>query len=1116
MTKYKNKLSFISKILFNVFAVLFGILIIVNAIITDDTVASLLTEHVFKDKPADMIVNTGKEPVRYKTWYSSTDDALNGNGEIAWLAQAEGTVLLKNQNNSLPLKKGSKVSIYGVTGYDPMYCLDGAGNSKINDPAAYNGKSEESRRQFFYDEFEKAGLVMNSKLRDWYNSDAGKYYRRRDYVGFWGLDGDLCYSGNKNGWVPALTEANWNEVSSDAKDYGNFGKDSTAIFVTGRMSNEMLDLNSDGTGSSSAVSSVYHDPNNKRPASFDGNNDGLKEKVDYLAFTDDEKNLLKSLGENYDNVVVIFNQANPPQNDIPAMLEEYGVESAVWIGQPGSDGIKAVAEILVGDINPSGGLSAAWYTSRNNNPSTQNFAIRGAYNVVNVEGMYFGYRYAETRYEDMLLGSANAGTYDYDTQISYPFGYGLSYSTFEYSNIEVVADPDPAKNYYTGGLMAANNDAYNGNYGKERPDPRATGADPGDCDDLIVKVNVTNTGNVAGKEIVQIYLQQPITADDKAHGVQKPSVQLIGYGKTQILAPGASEVVEIEIDANKWFAAYDSRINNNEGGYVLSAGKYLLAAARNSHEAVNSIFLKNGGNTSNANFDGKYGAGKADNVATVTVSAERSANYKYWTNGTTDEVHNLFSDIDPNMDDSTSNDVNYFSRYNWESSAAIQSNGRIGQDGRSKYGSANGKTNNFDSRDSINSSHMDAFAEYYDVAYDETSYVFGWSNTEWQLVDLIGVEYDPARGASEEDVQKWAELVGQMSKPDFDRLFSEGLRKTLKIDSIGKPGTNDQNASNGFEWAFGKGDGDNTGGFGGKNAGYGYALKFNSDGKIAYPTGYPCEGIRAATFNNEIAELVGKAIGEDALWGGTSGLYGFGLGLQRNPYHGRTGEFYSDDSFLTGMIGAYETKGAQSKGLYVYNKHFVLNDQDTDRNTYRSWLDEQTFRQIYLRPFEMAIEIGDAMNVMIAFNELGDSWTGSSYNLMTRWLRGEAGMAGFALSDYAGAEGENIGYGILAGACLLDGNCNDGYSAGIDARYDNRLVEAATRILYTVANSNAMNFMGEDTKIYSFDPLWFKTRDALLNGVGIPVYILFGLSCAFVIGTTAWTLVERFGRKKED
>lgn len=1090
LTKIRNVLHVVSKVLINVFAILLGVVIILGALVYDKNVENLLSQFIFKDEGGSVTVNTGKAPVRYKTWYSSVDDILNGNGEIAWLAQAEGTVLLKN-NNALPLASGEKVSLYGVTAYDPMYCLDGAGNNKINDPQAYDGKGQVNRRQFFYDEFKKAGLEMNEKLAQWYNSDAGKYYRRYDTIGFWGPD-----AGNST--TPALTEANWSEVDSTAKDYANFGKNTAAIYITGRMTNEAMDLTQEGGGNGNNIK-------------IGSNNDGTKQSTDYLKFTEDEKNLLEELGKNYDKVVVIFNQANPPQEDIPKLLEDYGIEAALWIGFPGSDGIKAVAEILAGEINPSGGLSAAWYTSREANPSTQNYALSSQTNVVNMEGMYVGYRYAETRYEDVLLESDNAGIYDYGTQISYPFGYGLSYTTFSYSDVEVVKDADPAKNYYSGGVMASNDKGYTGNYGKLRPeeDRRATGDSLGDCDDLIVKVKVTNTGKVAGKEIVQIYLKQPITAQDRAHGVQKPAVQLVGYGKTGVLQPDGSEIVEVKIDANKWFAAYDAKLEKNGnvvGGYVLSEGDYLLAAARNSHEAVNSIYLANGGTAANTYINKEYGDGSAANVAAVNVSAERSASYKYWTQGAEDEVRNLFQDVAPKTD-------MVFSRFDWNTTAAI-SNGRIGADGATVTSSSLGKTNGFNlsSNTALNVTQIQNFIDYYGVDADDTAYTFGWSNTEWKLVDLIGVEYDPARGASDEDVRKWNELLGQMTKTDFETLFSAGLRKTIAVESIGKPATNDQNASNGFEWAFGRQGSTDTK----YAADAGFTHAFDPNAKIAYPTGYPCEGIIAASFNNEIAYLCGQAIGEDALWSGTAGLYGFGLGLQRNPYHGRAGEFYSDDSFLTGMMGGYETLGAQSKGLYVYNKHFVLNDQDTNRTSYKSWLDEQTFRQIYLRPFEMAIEIGDAMNVMIAFNKIGDCWAGSNYNLMTRWLRGEAGMAGFAISDWSRAAGENLGYGMLAGACLLDGNNSYGLSAGVDARYDNVLAEAATRILYTVANSNAMNMIGDTTVTYSYPPAWYASRDAVIPAVSTTVYVLFGLSLAFVIGTTTWKLLDRYVFKKED
>lgn len=1113
----KKTLHLVAKILFNIAAILLGIFFIASTLLTDEQVENLLTDWVFKDKPEDVIVNTGKTPVRYKTWYSSVEDNLNGNGEIAWWTQSEGTVLLQNDNNILPLAADSKVSLFGVTAYDPMYCLDGAGNNKINDPRAYSVKSEINRRQFFYDEFDKVGLDMNSAVKDWYNTGDGLQYRRYDEIGFWGTMGT-------NAKIPKVVEAPWSALTDTVRNYGQYGKDTTAIYVLGRMTNE---------------GSEAPNINNNSSDSLIGRGGQTNEAAsdDYLALTANEKAVIAGLKEKYGKLIVLINQANPPQSDMPEILKSTGdcKVAALWIGFPGSDGIKAVADILVGTVNPSGGLSAGWYTSQYNNPSMANFS-RGS-NATNMEGMYVGYRYAETRYEDMLEGVA---TYDYGNSVSYPFGYGLSYTTFTYGTPTVIPDPDPEKNYYSGGLMAYNNglymqanggsieQGYTGNHGKQRADLRATGSDPGDCDDLIMRVPVTNTGTRAGKEIVQIYLQQKITVTDRAHKVQKPAVQLVGYAKTRLLQPQETETVEIKIDANKWFAAYDDEIDGGAmytgGGYVLSPGKYLLVAARNAHEAVNSIYKsKHGGTTGTDNgFDSTYGIGDASNVFTVEVSDARSQSYKYWINGAgydyvengavvdSTVVRNLFSDLDPNKDGSTANDVPYFDRYNWSATAAqtTVSGSIIGSVGNSS--NANNTTSTFENRTAMTAGLIDAYANYYKVNFDSTAYTFGWSKSEWQLADLVGVEFDPAKGASEEDIAKWAQIVGQLDLTERNgtNLFSSGRRQTVAVPEIGKPGTIDQNASNGFEWLYGRTEG------GSMRDTLGFYKQFDSSAKKAYPTGYPCEGIIAATFNNEVAYRVGQAIGEDALWSGIAGIYGFGLGLQRNPYHGRAGEFYSDDPFLTGMIGGYETLGAQEKGLYVYNKHFVLNDQETNRERYHAWLDEQTFRQIYLRPFEMAIEIGDAMNVMIAFNKNGNSWGGSNYNIMTRWLRGEAGMSGFAITDWYTSDGSNLGYGLLAGCDLADGPYDSSFSPGVDARYDNCVVQSATRILYTVANSNAMNFIGEGTLIYTYDAQWIYYRDVLIQRLEPALIATFAVCYAFLLGTTIWTIIGR--RKSEN
>ena len=673
------------------------------------------------------------------------------------------------------------------------------------------------------------------------------------------------------------------------------------------------------------------------------------------------------------------------------------------------------------------------------------------------------------------------------------------------------ADGDPAKNYYTTGSHK----------GKKKPEKelRKTGSKLGDNDDIIVKVKVTNTSaKYSGKQIVQVYLQKPYTQTDIDHKVEKPSVELIGFAKTKKLAPGESETVEVKIDANKYFASYDRLANGGKGGYVLSAGKYYLSVARNSHEAVNNVLLKKGATAAQrARMDSEFGAGNDALAYEVEVDAKRASSYVYWTQGELTPT-NLFDVSDPNVASGNANLVDFFTRSNWAGSE--NSDGTVGKNysGLSLSGSMSTGANFNGGNGFNNIENIRSYFEYYGIKdFDlNVNYpTFGKQNadgTVTKLYEMIGVEYETSRGASEEDKKKWNDFMDQLTWEEIATVLGSGLRRTVALDRIGKPYTNDVNASNAISWMFDMklkgGDGRNT---------VGYAYKFDSTNREHNPTGYPCEGIIAATFNTELAYAVGQAIGEDGLWTGASGLYGFGLGLHRNPYHGRAGEYYSDDPFLTGIIGGYESAGAQSKGLYVYNKHFILNDQEESRTSYKAWLTEQTFRETYLRPFEIAIEIGDAMNVMTSFNNIGSGWSGNYYTLMNNWLRGEAAMAGFAVTDWYSSHNMNLKYGVLAGNDLPDGNGREGeirpygpdngtYDYGF---YGVAARKSAQRILYTVANSNAMNFIGDSTIIITHDPEWFAVRDALF----VTAIVVESVLVAAYVGCTAYLAFKKIMAK---
>lgn len=253
----------------------------------------------------------------------------------------------------------------------------------------------------------------------------------------------------------------------------------------------------------------------------------------------------------------------------------------------------------------------------------------------------------------------------------------------------------------------------------------------------------------------------------------------------------------------------------------------------------------------------------------------------------------------------------------------------------------------------------------------------------------------------------WEDLLDQLTYDDMARLCAVGLRMTVSLESIGKPETLDHNGPSGVTQKYSAGPN-------------GYANQNNDPDKNMTGTCFPCNGIIAATMNDKLAQEVGEIIGEDAMWAGYAGFYGSGVNIHRTPYAGRVFEYYSEDGVLTGLIDTYETIGIQSKGVYVYNKHFVLNDQELQRQGLGTWCNEQAMREIYLRAFELPIVFADAKCVMTAFNRIGAVWSGACHELLTGWLRGEAGMSGHAVTDMYEGDYMSKPHEVLAGNDIPD------------------------------------------------------------------------------------------------
>jgi len=731
----------------------------------------------------------------------------------------------------------------------------------------------------------------------------------------------------------------------------------------------------------------------------------------YLEPDSVELEILKYLNDNFDDVALLINSNAALELDWVKQFPN--IHSIVYAPALGNYGINALADIYAGNINPSGRTVDTFAIDALSSPAAQNFGDyqyytedgkATKYNYVSyAEGIYVGYKYYETRYEDAVLGQGNAGDYDYSSEVMYPFGYGLSYTTFEWSN------------YTT---------SWNGTT-------------------CTVTVDVTNTGDVAGKDVVQIYAQSPYTDYDKENKVEKPSVQLVGYGKTDELEPGETEKLTITFDQEQ-LKSYDYV---NAKTYVLDAGTYYITAASNAHQAINNVLAAKGKTTD----DGMTDDGNKELVATYVPDNSDVDTTTYSKDTYTGvEITNQF--------DEAHGDVTYLSRSDWEGTFPTH-DGEVSNEISTWGNEINGTDKNgnpasylyyktisddllskLDSTDSL--SPVDAKTL-------KDKIVFGEDNG-LTLIDLRGLDYeDPL----------WDKLLDQLTPEDYQIMIAQAGYGTEVLDSIDKPFAIDADTASGLIYG-------------------GTGMMFQNS------------MVLAQTWNRDLAVEFGKMIGNEAVLGGANGWYAPSMNIHRTPFSGRNGEYYSEDAFLSGNVGSAATYGAAEKGVYTFIKHFALNDQENHRGDREgqygiaTWSNEQAIREIYLKPFEMSLKVGNVklnyvekkaqgvyenksreipagQAVMTAFNRIGYTWTGGSYPLITGVLRNEWGFNGFIITDNANTGEFMDAYQMIeAGA---DGKLTS-IPEGARYTFDESNVaeyhygrEAMHHMLYTIANSNVMN-----------------------------------------------------------
>ena len=903
------------------------------------------------------LVNPDENAIYFPKDYSSVEEMIEKGDDLCYQLEAEGAALLVN-NGALPLAKGAKVSTFSSSSVDLVYGGTGSGN--VDASKALNLKQS----------LEASGLEVNETLWNYYTEGEGQAYRRTS-----GSGESAVLAGHAS-----INDVPWDKYPQNVKD--SFAEYGDAVIITfSRVGGEGYDLNFGGEG-------------------FNENLESLAD-YNYLALSKEEKEMLQAAEDmkaegTIDNIIVLINTSNALQVDF---LKEYDVDACLWVGGLGIKGTEAVADIIAGEVNPSGSLVDTYCYDNYSSPAMQNFKAtkyagdleaipsNASTYMVYQEGIYVGYKYYETRYEDYVMGTGNAGNYQYDEDVAFTFGYGLSYTTFEYSN-------------------------FNVNYNSA-------------TDQYEVSVKVTNTGAVDGKETVQIYAQSPYTDYDKQNSVEKASVNLVGFGKTNVIKAGESETLQINVDKRD-LASYDAY---GAKTYILDAGNYYLTAATDAHNAVNNVLAAKGYTT--ANTDGRMDANGDVDLTYTWVEDFDAVSYSTSLNGTV--ITNQLECADANLYFGA-NTVEYLSRSNWVDTWPTETIQLTLNDQMIKE---------------LQEGRYNTMPEYYEhIPAEWNTMPTLDAKNGMKLYDMFEADYDEdgVVAASDYDDPAWKKLLENVTINELIAI-GDSFHWRMPLVSIHAPGTRDENGPQGLT-----------------------ASLLGSNQTQMKATAFTSEDVMAATFNVELMTEVGKMIGNNCLWAGVSCLYGPGANTHRTPYGGRNFEYYSEDGFLAGEMGGAEVGGIQSKGVDVVMKHFALNDCEQDRLGQAAWITEQAAREIYLKGFQKSLEESDGNGIMTAYTRWGTTWSGANYGLMTNIMRKEWGNTGMSITDnilvtYTDAVDAVIAGGVTCFDAMLWYATDSLSKAQENPVAVNAMVEAMHHNLYALINSAGMNGVGPNTTV---------------------------------------------------
>lgn len=934
--------------------------------------------------------NASAADYKYKSDYSSTKDLVTAIRDFGEKVNEEGSVLLKN-NGALPLTKDEtqKISLLGFSSYYPVQ-----GGDMGSSLTSFEGTDADPVDMVTA--FTEKGFKINTTLQDMYKSMESSFVT--EVQNPWGTDQFTRITSPAIGGTFSSKEPSQDTLNQANADWKSTLNDNNVMIVT--------------IARGSGENRTY------LPGEGGVDPEQNLNQADALGLSDDERALIDTAVQakksNGGKVIVLVNSAQ--QMEIGEIADNAGVDAIMQIGLPGAYGFYGVADLLSGAANPSGHLADTWAADNSVAPSAQNYGDYAWTNaddskyinseIVEAEGIYTGYQYYETRYADSVLGQGDAASsvgsstgnaWNYDDEVTYPFGYGLSYTTFSQTLDSLSVD-------LAGKTVTA-------------------------------KVTVTNTGKTAGKDVVQLYASTPYTDYDKKNNVEKSAVQLLDYGKTDELEPGASQTITIEADA-QYMASWDSTASNkagSKGTYILDAGDYYFAIGNGAHEAVNNVLAAQG-ETVDGGDKAKADKWTLDKLDTTTFATTK--------NGT--NVENQLADADLNsyMPDT----VTYLSRSDWSGTFPKTYKDLTATDEMLKGGLSN---------DTYQiGEHNDA---------EETTW---GANNNLTLADLKGNE--------DFSDSKWSDLMDEMTLEEAMIRTAFGGTSTKSVSSISSPEAVQNDGPNGFN-SYTLGQYANTD----TSSPDPYKIDPN-DKNLNYKMGVMGnESVIGQTFSKQIGEEWGKLLGNYSIWANLPILWGIGTNLHRSPYNARNHEYYSEDPILTAYQGAASVTAAKEYGLILAPKHYAFNDTEINRTGLSVFMTEQKAREGELRAVQAIVEDAGTMGMMSAYNRIGVTATNAHSGLMLGILRGEWGFQGLMSEDFI----QDATYAQLAAAahngitmlCLTGDNSIDAVSkvwpfwtvknVSTDSQLVSDLKRNMTWQFQAIANSNAMDGLNSSSRV---------------------------------------------------